>query len=679
MRKRLFFQDTKSLRVLLPALRENSRALLTQPLYVEAYADSADTQHGNYHQPANQLADFASVLGIRFLLEGDEACAEKLKAAMLHYAAYGKWIGRENLRKRPPWHSELNTGRFLFGMSLGLDCLYDRFTPEERNYLAQRCTCLGIAPTLDDWLSPEHRIHALDSMGHNWWPVCVSAAGLATVAFREELPEAEHVCQRVDEGLAAFFAYDGLPLQNKGPNFDPSGAMYEGAVYLAYALGELLTYRLARQNVYGTKCFAYDALLPRCFRFLCHAVYDAGDDVLNVPIGDCNPHESLLRAFRLGAVCGFDAPELRWYMGRKQGQRDLWWALAGEAPGCPPAETLGYYPGVGMAFLRDSWKEKSRLLCVKCGNTWNHAHADAGSFVLYDNGQAIFEDSGSCSYARKEYPLYYCQSEAHNVMLFNGHGQEAEDHYFGLRHPGKLLACEDGWLRYVLADASGPMCRYLKRHFRSFFMLPEAIVLIDDATSYEPGTLSLLFHHEGSTDLQGATAFVRHAAAPYTLEALYPACARLEKRLGLRDHRPDVPQAYLSLEVPIVEASLHPLPQGDPNSLIANRPVCTQKVITVLQSKALPTSCVETPETLTVTIGDTSIALNLLSDTRNMHINSHATLLGWQTDAYILAVRGRDYFVCGGSYLRKAGNVVFSALRKQNVFGAFGQVEAHGL
>ena len=669
MRKRLFDLTPERLRPLLPTLRERSRELMTQPLYDEAFADGADTQHGNYHLPGNQLTDFANVLGLRYLLEGDEACAGRLQAAMLHYAAYGKWIGRENLRKSPPWHSELNTARFLYGMALGYDCLYEFLAPAERAWLAQRCDALGISPTVDDWLSPDRRIHALDSMGHNWWPVCVCGAGLAAVAFRQELPHAAEIVGQVDAALEAFFAYDGFPLQNKGPNFDPGGAMYEGTVYLAYALGELLTYRLARDAVFGPAHAAYDAFLPRCFRYLCHGVYDTGEDLINVPIGDCNPHESLLRAFRLGALCGYDAPELRWYMARKDGPKDLWWALAGERPGRPPQETFACYPAVGMAFLRDSWQEKSRLLCVKCGDTWNHAHADAGSFALYDGGGEILQDSGSCSYALEAYARYYCQSEAHNVALFNGLGQEAEDHYFGQGHPGRLSAWEDGWLRYVLADASGPMRRWLKRHFRSFFLLPDALVIIDDLAPYEPGVISLLFHHAGRAQVQGRSATLPDAAAPYAIEALYPPQAQFITRSGYGDHRPDQPQPYLSLEVPVERRSLHPLPEGDPNSLTANRPVCMQKIVTVVQKGGLPTACTQTEDALTISVGDTSIALNLTADTRHMHINSHATLLGWQTDAYALAVCGRDYFLCGGSYLRRDGCTVHHSLRKQNRFG----------
>ena len=62
-------------------------------------------------------------------------------------------------------------------------------------------------------------------------------------------------------------------------------------------------------------------------------------------------------------------------------------------------------------------------------------------------------DSGSCYYALPEYIDYYCQSRAHNVILYNGKGQEVDDLYYGVTHPGRL----DGdfradWIRTLRAD-----------------------------------------------------------------------------------------------------------------------------------------------------------------------------------------------------------------------------------
>lgn len=663
----LFFDNPEQLRPLYDTLLQESKTALAEALYPESYADAENTQHGHYNVPGDQLIRFANVLGMRYVLDGDAECADKLKEALLQYAAYDKWIGSECLRKTPPWHSELNTARFLYGMAVGFDCIRDRLTQEERRVLASRCDVLGIQPTMQDWLYPETRVHALDSMGHNWWTVCIAAAGLAAVAFREELPQVEEIIRRVDEGLQAHFDYKGFPLQNKGPNYDAGGAMYEGAGYISYALSELFTYRLARDRAFSGAPFAYDGLIPGALRYILHSAYPTKDDVLVAPIGDCNLHETFVKTFRLATLCGYDLPEVRWYLSRKKGIDDLWGTLAGEKPGQPMTETVAYYPEVGMAMLRDSWETNSRLLCIKCGDTWNHAHADAGSFILFDKGRQMLLDGGSCSYARDEYPLYYCQSEAHNVVLFNGHGQEIGDHYYGVRHPGQVLCCDNGWLRCVQADASGPMARWLRRHFRTFLMLEDALVIIDDLASYEPGEAVALFHHEGSAAIYGQTAEIDCEGEPFRIQAVYPPEARFEHRSGLRDHAPDNVQEYLALIAPLPERTIIQLPQGDPNGLVANRPACVQKIVTVIGSAEA--CCTEDNDTLVIRVGDTTIALNIKADGRAMHINSNAVLLGWDTDAYLLALHGRDYYMLGGSYLRKKGTVVTSSLGKQNTFG----------
>jgi|GEM_PF-2235574 len=59
---------------------------------------------------------------------------------------------------------------------------------------------------------------------------------------------------------------------------------------------------------------------------------------------------------------------------------------------------LPLYSDIGWASLRSSWNRNATLLGVKSGYTWNHAHADAGSFVLFHEGENILIDSGKCSY-----------------------------------------------------------------------------------------------------------------------------------------------------------------------------------------------------------------------------------------------------------------------------------------
>ena len=52
----------------------------------------------------------------------------------------------------------------------------------------------------------------------------------------------------------------------------------------------------------------------------------------------------------------------------------------------------------GCGSLRNSWEDNRTMFAVRCGYTWNHAHDDAGSLVLYDRGMPLLIDSGGCPF-----------------------------------------------------------------------------------------------------------------------------------------------------------------------------------------------------------------------------------------------------------------------------------------
>ena len=139
----------------------------------------------------------------------------------------------------------MNTARFCFGYAVGYDCIHDCLSEAERASIARAMIRLGILPTLNDWVLPGERIHALDSMGHNWWSVCVSMAGLAALSLLGDEPRAEQWVQEVSEAFPEWFSFQGNILQNKSRNFDRNGAFYESVNYAEYALSEYLLFRLA--------------------------------------------------------------------------------------------------------------------------------------------------------------------------------------------------------------------------------------------------------------------------------------------------------------------------------------------------------------------------------------------------------------------------------------------------
>ena len=65
--------------------------------------------------------------------------------------------------------------------------------------------------------APGARIHSFDSMGHNWWGVCVAGGGLCSLALLGDEPRAPEWIDAVDAGLVQWFNYSGNVLHNRMP------------------------------------------------------------------------------------------------------------------------------------------------------------------------------------------------------------------------------------------------------------------------------------------------------------------------------------------------------------------------------------------------------------------------------------------------------------------------------
>lgn len=159
-----------------------------------------------------------------------------------------------------------------------------------------------------------------------------------------------------------------------------------------------------------------------------------------------------------------------------------------KAPATPSLPTSHLWKDFGWATMRDSWDKDATMLAVKSGMTWNHSHADANSFIIFHKGVDIIKDAGNCSYGRPEYRNYFFETDAHNVVKFNGKGQSTHQQYHGTMLPGSVSNLVDGGnIKYVLADGTGPMSQWLDRNFRHFLWIDNVIFIIDDLHSHEAG------------------------------------------------------------------------------------------------------------------------------------------------------------------------------------------------
>jgi oligo-alginate lyase len=509
----------------------------------------------------------------------------------------------------------------------------------------------------------------------------------------DEEPRAAEWLERISAGSIEWFNYAGSTLETKPASFD-NGAFYESANYASFGLSQYLLFRLAWNNTFvGKPAPPQIATLDRAGDYFINIAYPNSDQLMSLNFGDGSLHVDGSRVMTLLIANGISEPRYLWYLNRVGQQTfregidrstplglmycadDASLAAAPAAPDLPPS---AIYRGMGWAVLRSSWDKDATLLAVKSGMTWNHAHADAGSFILFHHGKNLLIDSGNCSYTLPEYDAYYRQSQAHNVVLFNGQGENPEDTYHGSQFPGSVQNLIDvGELKYVWADATGPMSQHFIRNFRHFLWIGDVILIIDDLKAYEPGQFEWLLHFDGKAERQGLDLSIAQDSARLVVRPLFPQTfpeagfphdfpekMQLVEKTGLKDHEPQTKLTYYSLtpaektrQTKLITALV--LADGD-----------NQPQIERLEDKNM----------IGVRIRQggktTDVYLNLLADGRLRHLNSTLSVNGWETDAYLTAIAFPDsadatnpdaatrYFIAQGSYLRRDGKVVLDSLSK---------------
>ena len=644
------------------AWREKTEELLAQPFFSEEYADSVADQHGRYYELGAQMLAMGEGLGLLYALTGEAKYARKLRDAMLHYAGFARWTGPTNRFRDPPWHGELATTRLLLGYAYGYDFCRDFLTEEERRRVENAMVNNGILPLLTDWVLPETRVHALDSMGHNWWSVCISLAGIGLLSVWEQVPEAEEWMGLILEALRGFCAYRGEPLFRKCANFDEKGLFYESLNYFNYGVGELLRFAFTWRRCGGDPAAVEWPELAHLTEAMLPGLYPTSDPerpLLAVDFGD-SATDSTLRLIacyqllmgkedgRL-AACWQAAP-----LGRDWCALDFLYPerLRGKTAPVALPEKDTVFPG-GCAFLRDGWAPDSTLLAVRCGFTWNHAHEDAGHFVIFDRGVPLFTDSGCCPYGKPPYGTYYRRAAAHNLLLIDGSGPAGDPVERGTPTPGTLSHLTEGaGMTWLLADATGPMAHIAERNFRSFLRIDrDVLVILDDLRLYKEATLDWLIHYAGAGRFTAEGLLAENGPARGLVTPLFPHTAAFRQGYAPADWEHPVPYAAFTAQ--------------------SREPV--QALITVIRLdeavEEVTLSPLTGPESCGVALqrGEKRwrIFFNRRADGRRMHVNSNNRLGDWDTDAYLLAESDEALLMAGGSYLRKGDRVLHASFDKR--------------
>lgn len=625
-------------------------------------------------------------------MTGDTAYAGTLKRALLKTAEVKSWGDREMMARKPAWRSELQMAHRAYQLALAYDAVYDRLSKSERRKIAEGLYRLAVEPLLGDWINEPTRIHALNSMGHNWWTSCAGMGGLLALALSNELPEAAKGAEAVVEALPQWFDFAGDVIQHKPKTFDRDGGMYESINYASFGTTEALLLRQAWLNSHPGAKLEDIPQMDKLASFFANVAYPRDGMLYSINFGDSHKNVTGESSMMLAYNMGSKDPTTLWYINQVEPTQFregyprhfpmgfLYTPELKDAPATPALPTSHLWKDFGWATMRDSWDRNASMLAVKSGMTWNHSHADANSMIVFHNGDEVIKDAGNSSYGRPEYRNYFFQTDAHNVVKFNGEGQPTYQQYHGTMLPGSVTGLLDaGNIKYVLCDGTGPMSHVFDRNFRTYLWLDDIIYVIDDIHSHKPGRFEWLWHPAGKAEKKGFDLNIVNGLSAAAIRPIYP------RPLAYSNFVHDYPE---DLRWEVREGPTEDV-KGTEEYYAFLLPGDTDRVkgLTAITLKDTPDQK-EMPQFETREGKDwigvrvtykgkvTDLYINQLADGRLMHLNSWIDADGWTTDAYMLVLtykeggdptKPEEVFINHGSSLRRGNEVIFSSLAKLNV------------
>ncbi len=100
------------------------------------------------NQPQTQEAMQAACLAYR--MTGKNEFAQNIKAGLQRLDQKADFGDAELLKRDPPWHSGLDTGRTVQAFAIGFDCIHAQLSPMECKQFADALVTKGLHPILVD-------------------------------------------------------------------------------------------------------------------------------------------------------------------------------------------------------------------------------------------------------------------------------------------------------------------------------------------------------------------------------------------------------------------------------------------------------------------------------------------------------------------------------------------------
>jgi hypothetical protein len=346
---------------------------------------------------------------------GETVFLDRARGEMLAVAAYPDWN---------PSHF-LDVAEMTAGMAIGYDWLFDGLSPGDRAVLRAAIVGKGIAQTRGG--------HVTFRYTNNWSQVCIGGMVLGALAIQEDEPDLAR------DVLAAARRYIAIGLDA----YKPDGAYPEGPSYWTYGTTYSVLLIAALRTALGADWGVLDAPgFARSAEFYAHSIGPSGKhfNYADGSEGQELPSAIVYLARALGQPAYLEAK--REMIRKNQGLSErfaplsaLWWPARAETQ-APSSSFVGQGPQP-VAIWRSAWGDANTLwFGVKGGGAaHNHAHMDAGSFVLDMDGVRWAKDLGMQDYNSLEsrgvalwdmkqgsgrWKVFRLSSEAHNTLTIDG-------------------------------------------------------------------------------------------------------------------------------------------------------------------------------------------------------------------------------------------------------------------
>jgi hypothetical protein len=615
--------------------------------------------------------------------------AESAESALVLLGWLEAWPTWNAQARKNGWRSDLWTSDCAAAMGLALDQLADVVPDAVRRHLQGVLLERGVRPVLEEWVDPVRRIHALDSMGHNWWSVCVAGAAIGLFASADEESRAAEWFDLIAESIVEFFAYPGNILQNKQPTFGRQGDFIESVGYLDYTLHNLVfVFDLYRERL-GRDLAAEISVLPEICDYYMACVQPLKEGVRRLNFGDMGSGRETVGAYNhnpsavwLWLAGRFGRGDLFHLVQRTHPHPEdlfdfLFWPTGLDRSGFADEPSDTVFDTIGVAVLRDGYADDATVLAVKTGEKWNHNQSDAGSFILSARGVEFLIDPGTTEYSNPLHRSYFKSSRAHNVVLHDGRGQVDDLDDLGTKFMGRIAShlFAPGY-KYVLADATGPWEGVYRRYYRSFLWIEDFVVMVDELMAWEPGEWTSLWHHAGEAAVDDEGFTVSNGGESLRVTFVDPLPVRVEVAQGhvSRMLPNELKYEYEVSGRPYLQA--HYSARGVREKILTHfqLPGAKPRKLRRLRGEGFSGLALDGPE------GSWQIILNHRADGSVMHLNSDLSVGDLETDAYLLAVCRRPdgslvrAGLHNGSWLKEGRHVRHSSLLKGDAFMDFDPV-----